>query len=68
MYMHTHTDINECGGDHGCEQACNNTAGSFHCACFPGYILNEDGVTCRGTKLNRNIQSYNLLNYSLAPR
>ncbi len=54
---HTHADIDECGGDHGCQQACNNTGGSFHCACFPGYILNEDGVTCRGTKLNSNIQS-----------
>ena len=31
-----------------CEVACNNTAGSFHCACLAGYTINADGRTCGG--------------------
>ena len=41
-------DINECAGDHGCHHLCNNTDGSFHCYCDPGYTLNSDGTTCEG--------------------
>ena len=43
-----HADIDECGGDHMCEVACNNTAGSFHCACRAGYTLMDDRRTCGG--------------------
>ena len=40
-------DINECATNMGgCQQACVNTPGGFHCACNPGYILNSDGITC----------------------
>ena len=42
-------DINECDGDHGCHHLCNNTDGSFHCYCNPGYVLNSNGTTCEGT-------------------
>ena len=43
------TDINECGTDKGgCAQTCINTAGSYHCSCDSGYVLDEDGHTCNG--------------------
>ena len=46
--MHTcHLDINECAGDHGCHHLCNNTDGSFHCYCNPGYML-VNGTNCTG--------------------
>ena len=41
-------DINECAGDHGCHHLCNNTDGSFHCYCNPGYMLHSNGTTCTG--------------------
>ena len=41
-------DINECARDHGCHHLCNNTDGSFHCYCNPGYILHSNGTTCIG--------------------
>ena len=31
-----------------CHQVCNNTNGSYECACFNGYTLKEDGKTCEG--------------------
>ena len=43
-----HLDINECAGDHGCHHLCNNTDGSFHCYCDPGYMLHSNGTTCTG--------------------
>ena len=41
-------DINECAGDHGCHHLCNNTDGSFHCYCDPGFMLDSDRITCEG--------------------
>ena len=42
-------DINECADDNGgCQHICNNTGGSFHCSCNPGYSLNEGGKNCIG--------------------
>ena len=41
-------DINECTGDHGCHHLCNNTDGSFHCYCNPGYMLHSNGINCTG--------------------
>ncbi|XP_029287430.1 matrilin-4 [Cottoperca gobio] len=32
--------------EHGCEHICENSPGSFHCLCLPGYSLNHDGKTC----------------------
>ena len=60
------SDIDECGGDHMCEVACNNTAGSFHCACMPGYVLNSDERTCRGEEKTRPcpLWKINILNFS----
>uniref|UniRef100_A0A4W6ENU1 Fibulin 2 n=1 Tax=Lates calcarifer TaxID=8187 RepID=A0A4W6ENU1_LATCA len=41
-------DIDECLKYEGniCHHICVNTPGSFRCECFPGYMLQEDGVTC----------------------
>ena len=49
-----------------CEVACNNTAGSFHCACMPGYVLNSDERTCRGEEKTRPcpLWKINILNFS----
>ncbi|CEL96880.1 unnamed protein product [Vitrella brassicaformis CCMP3155] len=47
------TDRDECSlGEemHGCSQACVNTEGSFHCACWPGFALNDDRRTCSAAK------------------
>ena len=42
-------DYNECNiTDHGCQQRCVNTPGSFFCACRGGYQLNVDNKTCSG--------------------
>ena len=41
-------DINECGGLRRCEQACNNMAGSYQCACLPGYTLAANAISCQG--------------------
>ncbi|KAJ6653325.1 hypothetical protein lerEdw1_009354 [Lerista edwardsae] len=41
-------DVDECaGGRHNCDQDCLNVAGSFRCACQPGYKLRADGKTCQ---------------------
>ena len=44
------TDIDEClGPEHGCQQICENTVGSYYCNCSTGYVLHADGLTCDGT-------------------
>ncbi|XP_070554656.1 uncharacterized protein [Ptychodera flava] len=43
-------DMDECeaGNDTTvCHHHCNNTPGSFYCACFDGYRLQSDSATCR---------------------
>lgn len=40
-------DINECQGDHGCDQECVNEVGGFHCECRTGYQL-VDTFSCGG--------------------
>ena len=40
-------DANEClASNGGCDQLCNNTVGSFECACAEGYILGSNGRSC----------------------
>ncbi|KAM8785549.1 growth arrest-specific protein 6 [Rhynchonycteris naso] len=41
-------DINECSQKNGgCNQICYNKPGSFHCACYSGYVLSQDSRTCQ---------------------
>ena len=46
----TSPDIDECETNNGgCEQECNNIAGSFVCLCNPGYSINsDDNSMCDG--------------------
>ena len=40
-------DIDECkSDDHGCEQVCFNTHGSYECMCREGFTLAENEYTC----------------------
>ncbi|KAF7272619.1 protein tolkin-like [Rhynchophorus ferrugineus] len=40
-------EFNECEKtDHGCEQLCINTLGSFMCGCEPGFELHSDKISC----------------------
>ena len=32
----------------GCAQICTDTQASFECSCNTGYILDSDGLSCRG--------------------
>ena len=42
-------DIMECtDGLHNCSQVCVEREGEFGCACYGGYDLLEDGVSCEG--------------------
>jgi len=33
------SDIDECAGNHGCDQLCTNLKGSFKCSCEDNYRL-----------------------------
>ena len=47
--MYVTLDILECMVDsHNCSQICVELEGSFNCACYSGYGLQEDEVTCEG--------------------
>ncbi|XP_078505624.1 thrombomodulin-like [Lissotriton helveticus] len=39
-------DIDECFFEY-CDQACDNTPGSFRCSCRPGYTLQADLLSCK---------------------
>ncbi|XP_041472705.1 serine-rich adhesin for platelets-like [Lytechinus variegatus] len=42
-------DINECLGNHTCNQTCINSPGNYSCSCNPGFELDDDGFTCSDT-------------------
>lgn len=44
-------DINECLGDHGCDQICSNMDGSYTCSCNNGYVLQTNGQSCAGKNI-----------------
>ena len=47
MHLSQLSDIDECATNaSGCNQICNNTAGSFECSCRSGFTLLDDGRTC----------------------
>ena len=39
-------DVDECTGNHKCEQLCVNTEGSFQCTCSDDFILAINGRSC----------------------
>ena len=43
-------DIDECAVQNGgCDHSCSNTAGSYHCSCLSGYMLNTKvNGSCEG--------------------
>ena len=42
-------DLNECNqAPKPCNFICKNTEGSYQCSCPKGYILQEDGRSCKG--------------------
>ena len=48
--LRTYVDLDECAQDSSlCDQICNNTFGSFMCACELGYVLVND--ICEGESL-----------------
>uniref|UniRef100_A0A096LV45 CD248 molecule n=1 Tax=Poecilia formosa TaxID=48698 RepID=A0A096LV45_POEFO len=43
-----------CSGEHECEQHCQNRDEDYYCYCSEGYILDEDGYSCKHkTPVNR---------------
>ena len=54
-------DINECLDNNGmCSHICDNTEGSYHCACPSGYDLQPDNHTCSG-KYTLNVSLSNAI-------
>uniref|UniRef100_A0A671VZM9 Fibulin 2 n=1 Tax=Sparus aurata TaxID=8175 RepID=A0A671VZM9_SPAAU len=57
-------DVDECLMYEGniCHHRCVNTPGSFRCECFPGYVLQDDAVTCALKEDDRAETSFDLTN------
>ena len=48
-YFFITSDINECENNNGgCDQICLNSAGSYQCDCFEGYMHNKSTNECNG--------------------
>ncbi|CAN9501485.1 unnamed protein product [Ophioblennius macclurei] len=45
-----------CSGDHGCEQFCQNTDTDYYCYCSEGFLIDEDGYSCRPDPLSQTDQ------------
>ena len=55
-------DIMECkDGLHNCSQICVEREGEFGCACYSGYELLEDGISCKGMYVCTCVRSYLIL-------
>jgi len=53
-----HADVTECqNGVHNCSQRCTELEGGFTCACYEGYELEDDKVSCKGTCVTESIMS-----------
>ncbi|XP_030062200.1 fibulin-2 isoform X2 [Microcaecilia unicolor] len=50
-------DMDECLDYPGqlCKHLCINTVGSYKCGCFPGYVLQEDKISCKPENENKQI-------------
>ena len=56
VFDHSLADIDECTMYTGlCEDICNNTEGSYFCACSEGYVLSNDSRTCDGKTRKRTL-------------
>ena len=75
-YVHTYVshlflhclllDIKECSNRfHNCQQKCVELEGGFSCACFDGFELQNDSVSCKGNVLSY-LNSGNYFDYSYA--
>ena len=54
MTIYKILDIMECKDDiHNCSQVCVEQEGGFSCACFDGFELLEDCVSCRGMYVDK---------------
>lgn len=42
-----------CSGDHGCEQFCQNTDTDYYCYCAEGFVIDEDGYSCKPDPLSQ---------------
>nr|XP_015816812.2 endosialin [Nothobranchius furzeri] len=43
-----------CSEDHGCEQHCQNKEDDYYCYCSEGFVIDEDGYSCKPDPLNQN--------------
>lgn len=72
MYLHVCvcSDINECAIDNGgCAEVCENTDGSFFCACDGDEkVLSSDGKSCVGTYSSPFPVYFALLSMMMTPR
>lgn len=46
-------DQDWCGGDHGCEHFCQNADTDYYCYCAEGFVLDEDGYSCKPDPLSQ---------------
>ncbi|XP_055004618.1 endosialin-like [Boleophthalmus pectinirostris] len=49
----TAPDVDWCSRDHGCEHFCENSETDYYCYCSDGFILDEDGYSCKPDPLSQ---------------
>nr|XP_006822914.1 PREDICTED: tolloid-like protein 1-like [Saccoglossus kowalevskii] len=55
--MFLFTDVDECENDNGgCGHVCTNTIGSYNCSCRNGYMLHENGHSCKESDCTHTIR------------
>lgn len=56
-----------CSKDHGCEHFCQNTDTDYYCYCSEGFILDEDGYSCKPDPLPNQTDRPELSSDSAGP-
>lgn len=56
-----------CSKDHGCEHFCQNTETDYYCYCSEGFILDEDGYSCKPDPLPSQTERPELSSDSAGP-
>ncbi|KAJ0003972.1 hypothetical protein NQD34_010186 [Periophthalmus magnuspinnatus] len=51
--VNTASEIDWCSREHGCEHYCENSETDYFCYCADGYILDEDGYSCKPDPLSQ---------------